>query len=74
MPPKHSMNSPTDMMKDQGYGGGYIYDHDTPEGFSGLSYFPDDMNREEFYHPVERGFEGEIKKRLDYWAKRRQSS
>ncbi len=73
MPPKHAMNAPTKLMKEQGYKIGYQYDHDTPEGFSGQSYFPDDMKREEFYKPVERGFEREIKKRLDYWRKLRQS-
>jgi putative ATPase len=54
-------------MKEIGYGGGYEYDHDSPEGFSGQNYFPDGMKREEFYRPVERGFERDIKKRLDYW-------
>lgn len=73
MPPKHAMNAPTKLMKAEGYNLGYQYDHDTPEGFSGQSYFPDDLPRQEFYKPVERGFEREIKKRLDYWAKRRQS-
>ena len=73
MPPKHAMNAPTKLMKEQGYKLGYQYDHDTPEGFSGQSYFPDDMKREEFYKPVERGFEREIKKRLDYWKKLRES-
>lgn len=68
MPPKHAMNAPTKLMKAEGYSLGYQYDHDTPEGFSGQSYFPDAMNREEFYKPVERGFEREIKKRLEYWA------
>lgn len=67
MPPRHAMNAPTKLMKSEGYGGGYIYDHDTPEGFSGLSYFPDDTGRNIFYKPVERGFEREIKKRLEYW-------
>jgi len=67
MPPKHILNAPTQMMKDMGYHEGYAYDHDTPEGFSGQNYFPDDMNRENYYCPVERGFEREIKKRLDYW-------
>lgn len=67
MPPKHILNAPTKLMKDIGYGSGYDYDHDTPEGFSGQNYFPDGMKREEFYRPVERGFEREIKKRLDYW-------
>ena len=54
-------------MKDLGYGKDYAYDHDTDEGFSGQNYFPDDMPRAEFYHPVERGFEREIVKRLGYW-------
>ena len=71
MPPKHAMNAPTKMMKEQGYNLGYIYDHDTPEGFSGLNYFPDDLPRQEFYKPAERGFEREINKRLDYWKKLR---
>ncbi len=73
MPPKHAMNAPTKLMKEQGYKLGYIYDHDTAEGFSGQSYFPDDLPRHEFYKPVERGFEREINKRLDYWKKRRSS-
>ena len=63
---------PTKLMKDQGYHKGYIYDHDTPEGFSGLSYFPPDMPRQNFYKPVERGFERDIKKRLEYWNALRQ--
>ena len=67
MPPKHILNAPTKLMKEIGYGAGYAYDHDTAEGFSGQNYFPDEMKREEFYRPVERGFEREIKKRLDYW-------
>ncbi len=71
MPPKYAMNAPTKMMKDQGYKQGYIYDHDTKEGFSGQSYFPDDLPRQSFYNPVERGFEREIKKRLDYWDRLR---
>ncbi len=69
MPPKHAMNAPTKIMKAQGYNLGYCYDHDTPEGFSGQNYFPDDMDRIEFYKPVERGFERDIKKRLDYWSR-----
>ncbi|MDB5491519.1 MAG: ATPase associated with various cellular family protein [Micavibrio sp.] len=72
MPPKHALNAPTKLMKNEGYHLGYIYDHDTPEGFSGLNYFPPDVPREEFYAPVERGFEREIRKRLDYWAGLRQ--
>jgi len=71
MPPMHATNAPTKLMKELGYHQGYIYDHDTPEGFSGLSYFPPDMPRQTFYQPVERGFEREIKKRLEYWAKLR---
>jgi len=58
-------------MKDLGYGKGYAYDHDTAEGFSGQDYFPDSMDRRAFYQPVDRGFEREVKKRLDYWAKLR---
>jgi putative ATPase len=71
MPPKHILNAPTRLMRDLGYAKGYQYDHDTDEGFSGQNYFPDGMAREEFYQPVERGFEREIRKRLDYWAKLR---
>ena len=71
MPPKHAVNAPTKMMKDEGYGDGYIYDHDTPEGFSGLSYFPEGMGRVQFYDPPERGFEREINKRLSYWNRLR---
>jgi putative ATPase len=67
-PPMHAMNAPTRLMKEQGYGRGYVYDHATPEGFSGLSYFPADLGRPEVYRPVERGFEREIAKRLRYWA------
>ena len=71
MPPMHILNAPTRLMKDIGYGKGYAYDHDAEEGFSGQNYFPPDMDRQEFYRPVERGFEREIRKRLDYWAKMR---
>ena len=71
MPPKHILNAPTGLMKDLGYGDGYVYDHDTADGFSGQNCFPDDLPRQVFYHPVERGFERDIKKRLDYWAKKR---
>lgn len=71
MPPKHAMNAPTAMMKSQGYSDGYLYDHDQPDAFSGQNYFPDDLPREQFYAPPERGFEREIKKRLEFWAKRR---
>jgi len=68
MPPKHILNAPTKLMKNEGYGAGYQYDHDTADGFSGQDYFPDDIKRTELYVPVERGFEREIKKRLDYWT------
>ncbi|MCR9256816.1 MAG: replication-associated recombination protein A [Alphaproteobacteria bacterium] len=71
MPPKHILNAPTKMMKELGYGAGYAYDHDAEDGFSGQDYFPEEMTRREFYQPVERGFEREIRKRLDYWAKLR---
>ncbi len=71
MPPKHILNAPTRLMKDLGYGKDYAYDHDTEGGFSGQNYFPDDMPRRQFYKPAERGFEREIAKRLDYWAKLR---
>jgi len=72
MPPKHILNAPTTLMKDIGYGAGYAYDHDTPEGFSGQDYFPEDMGRRGFYRPVERGFEREIAKRMDYWSRLRE--
>jgi putative ATPase len=71
VPPKHILNAPTNLMKDEGYGRGYAYDHDQEEGFSGQNYFPDALPRRQFYDPPERGFEREIKKRLDYWAKLR---
>ena len=61
-------------MKDLGYGDGYAYDHGTEEGFSGQNYFPDDMARAQFYTPVDRGFEREIAKRLEYWDKLRKST
>jgi putative ATPase len=71
MPPKHILNAPTRLMKQLGYGKGYAYDHDTAEGFSGQNYFPDEMERRRFYDPVERGFEREIRKRLEYWDRLR---
>ena len=70
-PPKHILNAPTKMMKEQGYGAGYAYDHDAEDGFSGQNYFPETMQRPVLYAPVERGFERELKKRLDYFAKLR---
>jgi putative ATPase len=72
MPPKHILNAPTRMMKKLGYGDGYAYDHDTPEGFSGQDYFPEAVARETYYRPKERGFEREIAKRLAYWRKLRE--
>ena len=70
-PPAHILNAPTKMMKDLGYGKDYAYDHDTKDAFSGQNYFPDDMARTEYYRPVERGFERDILKRLEYWKKLR---
>ena len=70
-PPKHILNAPTKLMKDQGYGDGYAYDHDAEGGFSGQNYFPDGMKRGVYYQPVERGFERELKRRLDYFVKLR---
>lgn len=67
MPPKNILNAPTRMMKNMGYGAGYVYEPDTESGFSGQNCFPEKMGRRNFYTPVERGFEREIKKRLDYW-------
>ncbi len=71
MPPRHILNAPTRLMKDLGYGDGYRYDHDAEDGFSGQDYFPEEMERRTFYAPAERGFEREIRKRLDYWARLR---
>ncbi|MET4103823.1 putative ATPase [Roseovarius sp. MBR-78] len=70
-PPKHILNAPTSLMKEQGYGAGYQYDHDAEDGFSGQDYFPEGMKRPTYYLPPERGFERELKKRLDYFAKLR---
>lgn len=74
MPPAHILNAPTKLMKEIGYGKGYAYDHDTEHGFSGQNYFPDDMPREIYYDPPERGFEREIKKRIDYWNRLREKN
>ena len=71
VPPKHILNAPTKLMKAQGYGSGYAYDHDAEDGFSGQDYFPESMGRTEFYAPVERGFERDLKKRVEYFAKLR---
>lgn len=67
MPPKNILNAPTKMMKNMGYGAGYVYEPDTASGFSGQNCFPDEMKRQTYYKPIERGFEREIKKRLEYW-------
>jgi putative ATPase len=72
MPPMHILNAPTRLMRNLGYGKGYVYDHATEEGFSGQNYFPEGVARRNFYRPGERGFEREIKKRLEYWDKLRQ--
>lgn len=74
MPPAHILNAPTQLMKDIGYGKGYAYDHDTDAGVSGQNYFPDDMARQSFYEPVERGFEREVQKRLAYFNKIREAA
>jgi putative ATPase len=71
LPPKHILNAPTKLMKNEGYGAGYAYDHDSEDAFSGQDYFPEALGRQQFYDPPERGFEREIRKRLDYWAKLR---
>lgn len=70
-PPKHILNAPTKLMKEQGYGAGYTYDHDAEDGFSGQNYFPDTITRPSFYEPVERGFERDLGKRVAYFAKLR---
>jgi putative ATPase len=71
LPPKHILNAPTKLMQGEGYGSGYQYDHDTPDAFSGQDYFPESLGRQHFYDPPERGFEREIRKRLEYWDKLR---
>ncbi|HDR29973.1 replication-associated recombination protein A [Rhodovulum sp.] len=70
-PPKHILNAPTKLMKDEGYGAGYEYDHDAEAGFSGQDYFPEAMKRGVYYSPVERGFERELTRRLEYFTKLR---
>jgi putative ATPase len=71
-PPSHILNAPTKLMKEIGYGQGYAYDHDQEDGFSGQNYFPEGMRRQQFYEPVERGFERDLRKRVDYFARLRQ--
>ncbi|MBR3372201.1 MAG: replication-associated recombination protein A [Rhodobacteraceae bacterium] len=70
-PPKHILNAPTKLMKDQGYGEGYAYDHDAEDGFSGQDYFPEDVKRPVLYQPAERGFERELSKRVAWFTKLR---
>src|SRR3954465_6414684 len=72
MPPMHILNAPTRLMRGLGYGSGCVYDHATEEGFSGQNYFPDGIERRAFYRPGERGFERDIKKRLEYWNRLRE--
>ncbi len=71
MPPAHILNAPTRLMKQLGYGAGYAYDHDAEDAFSGANYFPDGMQRQDFYAPPDRGFEREVRRRLDHWARLR---
>ncbi len=70
-PPAHILNAPTKLMKDIGYGAGYAYDHNADDGFSGVDYWPDGMDAQDYYQPVERGFERKIRERLEYWDRRR---
>ena len=71
MPPHTILNAPTKLMKEEGYGAGYRYDHDQPDAFSGQNYWPEKLGRQQLYDPVERGFERDLRKRLDWWAKLR---
>jgi len=71
MPPANILNAPTRLMKEIGYGAGYSYDHDAQEGFSGDDYWPEEMEPQEFYTPVERGFEREVRERIAYWNRLR---
>ncbi|MDP3523105.1 MAG: replication-associated recombination protein A, partial [Hoeflea sp.] len=71
LPPRHILNAPTKLMKAEGYSEGYRYDHDEPDAFSGQDYFPEAMGRKTFYDPPERGFERDLRKRLDFWARLR---
>ncbi|MDP4538930.1 replication-associated recombination protein A [Qipengyuania sp. DY56-A-20] len=73
MPPPNILNAPTKLMKEIGYGAGYSYDHNSEEGFSGDDYWPEEMEPQSYYEPIERGFEREIAKRMDYWDKLRRT-
>lgn len=70
-PPKHILNAPTKLMKNEGYGAGYQYDHDAEDSFSGQNYFPDGMKRGVYYLPKDRGFERDLAKRVEWFAKKR---
>jgi putative ATPase len=74
MPPKHILNAPTKLMQDEGYSDGYQYDHDAPDAFAAQEFFPTEMGRKVYYDPPERGFERDIKKRLEFWNKRRREA
>ena len=71
MPPMHILNAPTKLMKTVGYGKGYAYDHDADEGFSGQDYWPEEMEKQSFYEPTDRGFEAKVRERLEFWNERR---
>jgi putative ATPase len=71
MPPKNILNAPTKLMNQVGYGKGYEYDHDAKEGFSGASYWPEEMSPQQFYEPTGRGFEAKVSERLAYWDEKR---
>jgi putative ATPase len=73
MPPANILNAPTKLMKDIGYGKGYAYDHDTEDAFSGADYWPEELERQDFYRPSDRGFEARVRERLEYWAERRKA-
>jgi putative ATPase len=73
MPPANILNAPTKLMKDIGYGKGYAYDHDTEDAFSGADYWPEELERQDFYWPSDRGFEARVRERLEYWAERRKA-
>jgi putative ATPase len=71
LPPKHILNAPTKLMKSEGYGTGYQYDHDAPDAFSGQNYFPDELPRQDFYQPSGRGHEKRIEERMAEWERLR---
>ena len=73
MPPANILNAPTKLMKDIGYGAGYAYDHDAQDGFSGANYWPEEMQPQTFYEPVDRGFEAKVRERLEFWNERRKA-